>query len=736
MNETASAATPAGEYYSFCRICSAGCGTRLTVDDAGKIVRIVGDDQSELSAGYMCFKGLQSPAALNDPSRLLNPLKREKDGRYIQIRLEQALDEIAERLDAILAQSGPNAIGLYAGSGSIMGVTNTAMNKGFLEALGSDQYYTPVTIDQSGKRVAAGRMGSWAAGAVDLDQMDVLLLVGANPLVSHSTFAVLGVDPVKRLKRARQRGMKLIVIDPRKTETAAQADMAYHPLPGEDAAIAAGLIRLILDEGWHDAEFCAEHVGADRMANLRKAVEPFTPGVAEKRAGLEPGSLYKIADLFARQCSTGQALTGTGTNMAQFSNVAVHMVQLLNVICGRFPRAGQRIDYVDVLSPPVEAYAEVLPPSRAWEKHPPSRIRGVSNFFGERVTGTLSDEILTPGEGQLRALIVDGANPMTALPDRAKALAAMRALDLLVVIDAFDTGTTREADYILPAKLQYERCDLSPNLPPLKFFPGAWAQFTPAIVSPPEGSEVVDDWYVFWALAKRLGLAIRFCGQTLEIEGNAPSIEELLNIYLANSHTSLEELRQYPHGRQFPIAEAYVQPRRPDRNDARFDVMPDDVLAELGQYAAAPPSTARAGAGGEFTHLLVSRRQRDIMNSMGTQLQSVRKRNKYNPACLNGRGLRDLGMEPGQRVEIVSAHGRTQAFLGLDDTLRDGVVSLSHGWGGAEDNDPLVHGTSVNSLIDTDRNFESINAMPHMSAVPIRISPLSDGPGPKDARLV
>ena len=720
--DTPLAQTP-GEYASFCRICTGGCGTRLTVDARGQIVRIVGDDRNELSSGYVCFKGLQSAPAHHDPTRLTHPLKRQADGSYASIPLEQALDEIAARISDLIAESGPQALALFAGNGSMMNQTAVGMNRGFLQALGSDQYFTTITIDQSGKMVAAGRMGGWAAGAVDLDNMDVLLLFGVNPLIAHSTLAVVGVDPVKRLKRARQRGMKLIVVDPRLTETAAHADMVFQPYPGEDAAIAAGLIRLILEEGWHDAEFCARYVGAERMAALKEAVEPFVPEMAEQRAGLEPGSLRRIADLFARQNSRGPALTGTGPNMSPYSNLAVHLVQLLNVICGRFPRAGEKISYVDMLNPPKESYAEVVPAARPWEKFPASRIRCAGNFFGERLSGTLTDEILTVGKDRIRALIVDGANPMTSLPDRDKALAAMRALDLLVVIDTVATPTTREAHYILPAKLQYERPDMSPGHPALKFYPGAWAQFTPAIVPPPKDAEVVDDWYVFWALAKRLGRTINFAGRRLLDGDEPPSTEDLIAILLERSQTSLEELRSYPHGRQFPIAGGVVKPPRPG-HDAVFDVMPADVLAELHQYMGEPVATQRAGLGKEFTHLLSTRRMRDVYNSLGTALPSVRKRNKYNPAYLHSDDLAELEMAPGTRVEIISAHGRTQAILERDDTMRRGVVSLSQGWGGTPgQEDVLVDGTCVNALIDTAVHFEDINAMPHMSAVPVRFRP-------------
>jgi len=725
--EALSAIQGAGEYTSFCRICTAGCGTRLTVDDQGQITRIVGDDQNELSSGYACFKGLQSGHAHRDQQRILRPLKRKPDGSFGEIGLAQALDEIAGRLSGLMEVSGPNSIALFAGNGSMMNQSAVGMNRHFLNAIGSEQYFTTITIDQSGKMVAAGRTGSWAAGPLDLVDMDVLMLFGVNPFIAHSTMSVLGVDPVKRLKRAKQRGMKLIVVDPRRTETATQADLAFQPYPGEDAAIAAGLIRLILDESWHDAAFCEQYLGAERIAALRAAVDPFTPEFTEARSGLEPGAIRMIAEMFARDNRRGQVMTGTGPNMSQYSNLAVHMVQLLNIICGRFPQAGQKVTSVDILNPAREVFAEVTPAMRPWEKHPPSRIRGVaSNFFGEKVSGTLLEEILTPGPDKIRALIVDGANPMTSLPDRDKAHDALHALDLLVAIDTWHTPTTALADYILPAKLQYERSDMSPSHPALKFYPGAWAQFTPAIVPTPAGAEVVDDWYVFWALAKRLGVNINFAGKRVLDGDEPPSTEELIEILLETSQTSLEELRSYPHGRQFPMKEDFVKPPRPG-HDAKFDVMPADVLDELHRYLNEPVAQHRAGPGREFTHLLSTRRLRDLYNSYGILMPTVRKRNKYNPAFLNSADLAELGFEPGQLVEIVSGHGRTRAIVESDDTMRRGVVALSQGWGGLPGKeDVMVDGSCVNALVDTDKHFESINAMPHMTSVPVRFEAVAN----------
>ena len=203
-----------------------------------------------------------------------------------------------------------------------------------------------------------------------------------------------------------------------------------------------------------------------------------------------------------------------------------------------------------------------------------------------------------------------------------------------------------------------------------------------------------------------------------------PSTEDLIEILLERSQTSLDELRTYPHGHQFPITDAVVKPPRQGHN-ARFDVMPADVLDELHRYRAEPVAQHRAGPDREFTHLLSSRRMRDLYNSYGVLMPTVRKRNKYNPAYLNSEDLEQLGLADGQLVEIISAHGRTQAILKCDDTMRSGVVALSQCWGGTPGKeDVMVDGSCVNALIDTDTHFESINAMPHMSSVPVRFEPL------------
>ena len=713
----------ATEHASFCRICSGGCGIRLTVEDDGRISHMRGDPDNPMTAGYACFKGLQAEASHHGPQRLLHPLKRQPDGSYVRIGVEQALDEIAAKLRPILAAAGGEAVGVFCGNGAMFNTLAYGMHPSFLAALGSRQYFSTLTIDQSSKVVAFGRLGLWTAGLPDFEACDVSLFFGANPLVSHGSVGFLAVDPVRNLRKARARGLKLIVVDPRRSETARNADLVVQPFPGQDTAIAAGLIRLILEEGWEDREFCETFVGAAGLAKLRETVAPFTPEAVEKRAGLEPGQIRQIAEMFARDARTGAAHSATGLCMSPYSTLAHQMIETLNVICGRYLREGDRVHSIDTQSAPAELRAGVIPAPRFWEADGPSRIRGAHNMMGERPTATLTDEILTPGKGQIRALFVDGGDPMTSFPERARTERALKELDLLVVIDPWPSATSRYAHYIFPPLMQYERPDLPLKISGMALWPGAWGQYTPPVIKPPAGAELVNDWYVFWSIASRLGKVIDFDGSGPLDMQNAPTDDEMIARRLKGKCVELEELRIYPHGNMFPIPQSTVLPPAPGMT-GQFDVMADDVAAELRDYwenGDRPGEVTRNGQ--RFAFLLSTRRMRDLFNSNGRFVDTVRKRTPCNPAFLNPLDLDELGISVGDVVEITSAHGRTLAVAGSDADLRRGVVSLAHGWGGVPgDNDPLYDGAAVNALTDTTGRVEPVNAMPHMSAIPVNVT--------------
>ena len=358
-----------------CRICAGQCGLRFTLDEDEKIIQIRGDKRNPVTRGYACIKGLTLHEAHYSPERVLHPLRRTKDGSFVRVPMAEALDEIAERMSAIIASHGPDAVAGFRGT---MSYSNSIMNQmlpDWLAAMGSHSFFSTMTIDQSAKWITAERLGSWEAGKDPYDQADVLLLFGTNPIVSLSTFNVQLQNPVKAMREARARGVTLILVDPRRSETAAFADIVAQPLPGEDAALVAGMLRIIFAEGWVDSAFCAAHVAG--LERLSAAVEPFTTAYVEQRTGLAEGSLHALTEAFAaplpHRRKRGSAASGTGPNMSAHSNLSEHLIECLNVVCGRYARPGDRVANPGVLGPRWPRRAQERPPSRSRDtpwRHP------------------------------------------------------------------------------------------------------------------------------------------------------------------------------------------------------------------------------------------------------------------------------------------------------------------------------------------------------------------------------
>jgi anaerobic selenocysteine-containing dehydrogenase len=337
----------------------------------------------------------------------------------------------------------------------------------------------------------------------------------------------------------------------------------------------------------------------------------------------------------------------------------------------------------------------------------------------EMMTGVLADEILTPGDGQVRALIVHGGNPASSVPDQRKIVRALRSLDLLVCIEPTMSITAELADYILPPFMQYERPDLPFWLYEYMVYQdAAYTRYTPAVAAPPEGAELVHDHYIFWGLAKRLGLPLTWRGVALDMD-TPPGVDDMLAIAARDAPVSFEEIQRHPRGLIVSDEAQYVAPAEPDWS-GRFTVMPDDVRAEL-------EGARREGEnpGGErFFYRLAVRRLRETFNSVGRDLPTTRKRVPYNRAYCNPDDLAALAIDAGDEVEISSAHGSLVAVAEADPTLRPRVVTLAHGFGGLPDaggnRGYYQDGVSPNLLLD-DQRRETINAMPQMTGIRIAL---------------
>jgi anaerobic selenocysteine-containing dehydrogenase len=424
---------------TFCRFCHAACPLEVDVEIAGGRERAVGvrgiaDDP--LFEGYTCIKGRQLPDQHHAPDRLRRPLRRQPDGpdgEFVEVSSADALDDIADRIRRIIAEHGPRSVASYTGTGAFQNAISMPAAVAFHQGIGSPSFYTSITIDQPAHLTARLRMGSWEAGWQNFRDADVLLAIGYNPLVSSYAPAggLQGTNPFVTLRRAKARGMQLIVIDPRRSELASNADLWLQVKPGEDPSLLAGLVNVILTEELHDREFCDRWVG--QLGELRAAVASFTPEYVAERCEVPADDVVRAARMFASG-PRGTAGTGTGPNMAPHSTLMEHLTLTLNAICGRVNREGDTLESGNFLVPGDTRRAQVVPPSDP-APGAPHRVKGLRGMPGEMLTNVLAEEILLTGEGQVRCLIVCGGNPVVAFPDQLKTIAALRDLELLVVID-------------------------------------------------------------------------------------------------------------------------------------------------------------------------------------------------------------------------------------------------------------------------------------------------------------
>ncbi|MFI5054275.1 MAG: molybdopterin dinucleotide binding domain-containing protein, partial [Acidimicrobiia bacterium] len=367
-------------------------------------------------------------------------------------------------------------------------------------------------------------------------------------------------------------------------------------------------------------------------------------------------------------------------------------------------------------SPPAEA----LSPTREWERGYQSRS-GFGQLKRQLPTASLPEEILSPGPDRVRALVVSGSNPASAIPDQDQAVRALSALDLLVTVDPFPTETARLAHYVIAPVMHLERPDTTRSYEAM--FEEPFAQYTPAVVDPPPG--VIDDWQFFLRLAWAMGSTVRVAGREYAPGTPMPTTDEVLASFSTRGRISIDELRGHPHGLMVEGVEpSRVGPARDGANGA-FELLAPDVAAELIDAREEAQSTASAEAAESWPFRLIVRRSKETLNSLGRRVPGLPK-HTYNPCFAHPADLADLGLEAGVLVVVASDHGRLQAVVEPDETLRRGVVSMTHAFGGlpGDDDDPRRHGANPTRLLSIDFDTQAINRMPRMSAVPVTITPV------------
>ncbi len=707
---------------SFCRNCGALCPMEVTVDN-GRVTGVVADGTASPYGAYMCVKGLSSVDFHNGAeNRLLASQKRNPDGGFDAIAADRALDEIASKLAELIDRHGPRSVAVYHGTGAYRSVLGGLLEKAFLSAIGSPNLFSTMTIDQSAKWVTMGRMGVMASGKPSTRDIDLGVITGNNPVVSHQTFPFAPGEsgsPGRSLQEAKARGARLIVIDPRRTETARYADLLIQPLPGHDAALFAAIAHILLRDGTYNKAFCDRFV--TQLDALREAVAPFTPELAARRADVPVAQIEQAAQWIgeAKRPFVG---SGSGPSMSAHSNLNDHMIEVVNALVGGYRRAGDLVRNPGILNPraPVET---AVSPTRGWERGVKCHSADIGKLYGEFPTALLPREILTPGPDRIRAVINFGGNLAMGLGDPDRAIPALKDLELLVSLDARRNETTELSHYVIATSQHFERHELS--VPGDGLYPVAFAQYVEPVVDKPAG--VIHDWEFFWGVAARMKrpLTLKYWTYGIDFDSIAdglpldmekkPDPEDMFRFLCRNSRVPFDTLKANPSGVRPDLPPQYVQ-AAPEDNGARLELCPADVAAELAAVLAEEPDT-------RYRYQVTVRRILEAMNSAYREADRTRQRHPLNWAYMNPEDMAAEGLADGDEILIQSEAGEIVGVAKGEDRLRRGVISMTHMFGPMTPGDSSAgcRGAFTGRLTSLEQYLEPINFMPRFSGIPVNV---------------
>jgi anaerobic selenocysteine-containing dehydrogenase len=699
--------------YGSCNLCEAICGLEYTVDD-GRVTSIRGDEQDPLSRGHICPKALALVDVHADPDRLRKPVKRVGD-QWQEIGWDEAFDLVAERLAAIRKQHGDNAVGVYLGNPNVHNYGSLTHGLTLLRELGTRNRFSATSVDQLPHQMISYLMygHQLLLPIPDIDRTSYFLVFGANPLASNGSLMTVP-DVRRRLDDLRKRDGKLVVFDPRRTETAARADEHHFIRPGADAAVLFALLHTIFAERLDTpVEF------ADGLDEVREAVEPFSPERVAEVAGIPPETIRRIAREYA--AADGAVAYGRmGVSTQRFGVLCQWAIQLLNIVTGNLDRVGGTM----ITHPAADLIgAGVAGRGHYGKWH--SRVRGLPEFGGELPVAALAEEIATPGDGQIKALLTVAGNPVLSTPNGPQLEGALDGLDFMVAIDIYLNETTRHADVILPptVALEHDNYDLAFHALAVR----NTARYSPAILKPSPGAK--HDWQIVGELVRRYRRALgrhgvkqrgswttRFSrGLLLRLR---PDQQVALLLRRGPYPLTMGKLKREPHG----VDLGPLRPSMPGSlrtKDKRIHAAPQLVLDGLAEAAEELLTPSDGGL------RLIGRRHLRSNNSWMHNSERLVKGRPRNRLLVHPDDLKAHELINGQRVRVRSRTGSVEVEVEETTDIMPGVVSLPHGWGHHRNGTRLgvasQHpGVSANDLTDHER-LDGISGNAALNGVPVTI---------------
>jgi formate dehydrogenase len=705
-----------------------------TVED-GTLVQLRPDAEHPISKGFSCPKGIEFVHVQNDADRLLYPMRRTSSGEFERISWQTAITEIGAKLRAIRARHGGGSIGWYAGNPSAFSHSHAIWAGGFVRGLGSQHLYTPNTQDTSSRFVASALLyGSPTILPLpDLTRTSFILVLGANPAVSRGSLVAAG-NMREKLAGVVARGGRVVVVDPRRTETA-KAFEHVAVRPDGDAWLLLAMLNVIFAEALADEAALA--VKATGVQVLRSAAAQCPPDVAAARCGVPADVITTLARDFA-SASSATAYGRTGACLGRHATLVNVLLDALNLVTGNFDRPGGSV----FARPPIDFTSLAARLGLATFDTYRSRVGSLPEVLGQLPAPLMAAEIETPGPGQLRALIVSAGNPVLSVPGSRDLERALDKLELQVGVDLYLNETHRHADYVLPATTFYERDDLPLTLAEIQLTP--FVQWTDAVVA--ARGEARDDWRIIDGLARELGfapvggVAAKWIGTSaparLAQRAAAPlarrvtpaRLVDLLlrcgrdgdRFGLRRRGLSLAKLRAQPRGVVLSEhVETGVAGKRIKHRDHRVHLGDERIAAELRRLLGAPPMS------GEFGLLMIGRREIRSQNSWMHNTPRFRDGARRQRALVNPADARACGVADGDLVRIVSAHGAIELPAEVSDDVGCGTVAVPHGWGhraAGWQTANVAGGANVNELTSArPDDLERLSGMAHLNGVAVRL---------------
>ena len=739
--------------YRTCPLCEATCGLELRLE-GHDITLVRGDRDDVFSHGYLCPKGTALKQLEADPDRLRRPQVRRGDA-WSEVSWEDALAEVERGLAPILERHGRDAVAMYIGNPNVHNLAGQLYNRVLIQALGSGNLYSASTVDQMPKQVSAGLMfGTGLSIPIpDIDRTDHLLMLGANPFASNGSL-MTAPDYPGRIRALRARGGKLVVVDPRRSKTAEEADEHLFIRPGTDAHLLFGIVHTLFAEQLVSTGDVGAHVGG--VDQVEELARDFAPGVVAPVCGIDAGTIRRTArELAAAERAAVYARIGTCTQ--EFGTLASWLVDVLNCLTGNLDRPGGAM-----FTKPAAGSANtggtpgVGRGVRFGRRH--TRVRGLPELFGELPVVCLAEEIDTPGDGQVRGMITVAGNPVLSTPDAGRLDRALSSLDFMVSVDIYRNETTRHADVILPpegalARGHYDLAfyqlsirNIANYSPPVvDLEPGEMAEaeilLRLANIVAGQGASAdpaaLDDAVVAGLVQK----AVQRTGSN--VEGREPDEllgalssrrgpERILDLMLRTgpygdgfgadpSGLSLAVLEQAPHG----VDLGPLQPRVPEvlrTPSGKIELAPEPVVEDVGRLRA---SLSR-GRNGHF--VLVGRRDLRSNNSWMHNLDVLVKGKERCTLQVHPDDAARLGLVSGGTACVRSRRGEVAVAVEVTDAIMPGVVSIPHGWGhGMDGADQSVAagrpGVNTNLLADGEL-FDPLSGNAVLNGIPVSVEPM------------